>query len=115
MNGLLVSVAGLIAGVGNEPSCTPRVRYRWPSAWCCSVAHCCTCCRRRFTWGGPTRSLPRLAALALAAGVCPNSYLPTQPQGLVTLLPVLVVIVVREGAEDATSRRLLTHQQASTA
>lgn len=53
VNGLLVSVAGLVAvAVGNELVIAhPRATYRWPSAWCCSVAHCCTCCRRRSICG----------------------------------------------------------------
>jgi len=117
VNGLLVSVAGLIAvAVGNE----------------LVIAHPQSHVSMAFSlvlFGGPllyllsqtvylwavlgTRSLPRLAtlaALAVAGGL--SELLPAYAAlGLVaTVLLVLVVIVVRE--RDATSRRLLTHRHA---
>jgi low temperature requirement protein LtrA len=117
VNGLLVSVAGLVAvAVANE------LVIAHPHGQA-SVA------LSLLLFGGPLlyllsqtvylwavvgwRSLPRLAgvaALVVAGGL--SQPLPAYAaQGLlVALLLVLVVIVVRE--RDATSRRLLTHRQA---
>jgi low temperature requirement protein LtrA len=116
LNGLLVSVAGLVAvAVGNELVIThPHGQA--------SVA------LSLLLFGGPLlyllsqtlylwavigmRSLPRLAGIAalVAAGGLSQSLPAYAALGLlVTLLLVLVVIVVRE--RDATSRRLLTHRQ----
>ena len=116
VNGLLVSVAGLVAvAVGHELVIVhPQSQV--------SVA------LSLVLFGGPllyllsqtvylwtvlgTRSLPRLAALAaLAVAGGLSRLLPAYAALglLVTLLLVLVITVVRE--RDATSRRLLTHQQ----
>ena len=87
VNGLLVSVAGLIAvAVGNElviahpqsqvSMALSLVLFGGPLLYLLS--------QTVYLWAVlGTRSLPRLAALAAlaVAGVCPNSYLPTQPWG----------------------------------
>jgi low temperature requirement protein LtrA len=119
VNGLLVSVAGLIAvAVGNElviahpqsqvSMALSLVLFGGPLLYLLS--------QTVYLWAVlGTRSLPRLAALAaLAVAGSLSQFLPAYAALglLVTLLLVLVVIVVREGAEDATSRRLLMHQQA---
>jgi low temperature requirement protein LtrA len=119
VNGLLVSVAGLIAvAVGNElviahphdqaSVALSLVLFGGPLLYLLS--------QTVYLWAViGTRSLPRLAgiaALAVAGGL--SHLLPAYAALglLVTLLLVLVVTVVRERARDATSRRLLTHRQA---
>jgi low temperature requirement protein LtrA len=117
VNGLLVSVAGLIAvAVGNElviahpqsqvSVALSLVLFGGPLLYLLS--------QTVYLWAVVGwRSLSRLAALAalvVAGGL--SHLLPAYAAlGLVaTLLLVLVVIVVRE--RDATSPRLLTHRQA---
>jgi low temperature requirement protein LtrA len=119
VNGLLVSVAGLIAvAVANElviahphghASVTlSLLLFGGPLLYLLS--------QTVYLWAViGTRSLPRLAgiaALVVAGGL--SHLLPAYAALglLVTPLLVLVVIVVRERARDATSRRLLTHRQA---
>jgi low temperature requirement protein LtrA len=117
VNGLLVSVAGLIAvAVGNElviahpqsqvSVALSLVLFGGPLLYLLS--------QTVYLWAVlGIRSLPRLAALAalvVAGGL--SHLLPAYAALglLVTLLLVLVITVVRE--RDATSRRLLTHRQA---
>jgi low temperature requirement protein LtrA len=117
VNGLLVSVAGLIAvAVGNQlviahpqshVSMAPSlVLFGGPLLYLLS--------QTVYLWAVlGIRSLPRLAALAalaVAAGL--SQLLPAYAALglLVTLLLVLVITVVRE--RDSTSRRLLSHRQA---
>jgi low temperature requirement protein LtrA len=119
LNGLLVSVAGLIAvAVANElviahphghASVTlSLLLFGGPLLYLLS--------QTVYLWAViGTRSLARLAgiaALVVAGGL--SHLLPAYAALglLVTPLLVLVVIVVRERARDATSRRLLTHRQA---
>jgi low temperature requirement protein LtrA len=117
VNGLVVSVAGLIAvAVGNElviahpqsqvSVALSLVLFGGPLLYLLS--------QTVYLWAVlGIRSLPRLAALAalvVAGGL--SHLLPAYAALglLVTLLLVLVITVVRE--RDATSRRLLTHRQA---
>jgi low temperature requirement protein LtrA len=117
VNGLLVSVAGLVAvAVGNElviahpqrqvSMALSLVLFGGPLLYLLS--------QTVYLWAIlGIRSLPRLtalAALAVAGGL--SHLLPAYAALglLVTLLLVLVITVVRE--RDATSRRLLTHRQA---
>jgi low temperature requirement protein LtrA len=117
VNGLLVSVAGLIAvAVGNElviahpqsqvSMALSLVLFGGPLLYLLS--------QTVYLWAVlGIRSLPRLAALAALAVAGGLSHLLPAYAALgllVTLLLVLVVTVVRE--RDATSRRLLTHRQA---
>jgi low temperature requirement protein LtrA len=87
VNGLLVSVAGLVAvAVGNELAIAhPQnqvsmalslVRFGGPLLYLLS--------QTVYLWAVlGIRSLPRLAALAalVVAGACPTCFLPTQPSG----------------------------------
>jgi low temperature requirement protein LtrA len=117
VNGLLVSVAGLIAvAVGNELVIThphdqtsvalSLVLFGGPLLYLLS--------QTVYLWAViGRRSRPRLAglaALAVAGGL--SQLLPAYAAlGLVTtILLMLVVSVVRE--QDATSSRRLTHRQA---
>jgi low temperature requirement protein LtrA len=117
VNGLVVSVAGLIAvAVGNElviahpqsqvSVALSLVLFGGPLLYLLS--------QTVYLWAVlGIRSLPRLAALAalvVAGGL--SHLLPAYAALglLVTLLLVLVITVVRE--RDATSRRLFTHRQA---
>jgi low temperature requirement protein LtrA len=117
VNGLLVSVAGLIAvAVGNElviahpqsqvSMALSLVLFGGPLLYLLS--------QTVYLWAIlGIRSLPRLAALAALAVAGGLSHLLPAYAALgllVTLLLVLVVTVVRE--RDTTSRRLLTHRQA---
>ena len=115
VNGLLVSVAGLVAVAvaTNWSSCTPTARHRWPSACCCSVAPPLAAVANGLSVG--VRWLvvaigQRRAALVMAGALSASCL--RSPGLLVILLLALVIIVVRERVGDATSRRLLTHQQA---
>jgi low temperature requirement protein LtrA len=117
VNGLLVSVAGLVAvAVGNElviahpqsqvSMALSLVLFGGPLLYLLS--------QTVYLWAIlGIRSLSRLAALAaLAVAGGLSQLLPAYAALglLVTLLLVLVITVVRE--RDATSPRLLTHQQA---
>jgi low temperature requirement protein LtrA len=117
VNGLLVSVAGLVSvAVGNElviahPQSQASVAlslvlFGGPLLYLLS--------QTVYLWAVlGIRSLPRLAALAALAVAGGLSHLLPAYAALgllVTLLLILVVTVVR--ARDSTSRRLLTHRQA---
>ena len=119
MNGLLVSVAGLVAvAVGHElviahpqsqvSVALSLVLFGGPLLYLLS--------QTVYLWAVlGIRSLPRLAALAVLAVAGGLSHLLPAYAALgllVTLLLVLVITVVREHAGDATSPRLLTHRQA---